>query len=274
MNGTHRRAGPAASAATPPRPRFARFALAVVGLCALGACGIARDAETAGDAARAQPVSLPTDAGAPPPRLALIDPHPLPGAGAVAFDPAQPQLAWAAGEEVRIARLGDGTDARRMPVGAWVSDLGFAPDAALWIVAGTPQLWRDGARACSADAVEADRLLAIDAQGAVVAGYTHSDGVGMLRRQVWLGPDCAVVEARLDPVPAGVNDAEADPGAPLGRASLRRVHEPAGALAQRMAGVQLQAGAGVDRAVAVSDDGRWWVLEGAQGRTLWRIAPP
>lgn len=250
-------------------PRLFAVGMLVVGLAA---CGIAPDAGTSGErVGRASDGATAAGEASPPSRPGLVDPRPLQGAGAVAFDPDRPQVAWAAGEEVRVSALGDGAEARHMPVGEWVGDVGFAPDGALWVVAGVPQLWRDGALACRADAVEADRLLAVDAQGVVVAGYTHSDGVGMLRRQVWLGPDCAVVGERLDPVPEGVGDSEADPGAPLGRATLRKVHAAADALAQRLSGMQLPAGAGIDRAIAISGDGRWWVLEGAQGRTLWRL---
>ena len=45
-------------------------------------------------------------------------------------------------------------------------------------------------------------------------------------------------------------------------------------LGARLAQVQLPAGAGVEQAVAVSPDGRWWVLAGVQGRTLWRREQP
>lgn len=204
----------------------------------------------------------------------LVDPRPLQGAGAVAFDPARPRLAWAAGEEVRLFDLGDGDDARRLGIGSWVGDVGFAPDGAVWVVAGAPQLWRAGERVCSAEGVEADRLFAIDDAGAVVAGYMHSDGVGMLRRQVWLDAQCGVVDEDLAPMPEGIVDSESDPGAPLGRATLRPTHPDPAELAERLSGVQLPAGAGVKQAVAVSPDGRWWVLEGAQGRTLWRRERP
>lgn len=154
------------------------------------------------------------------------------------------------------------------PVGAWVSDLGFAPDGALWVVAGGAQLWREGAVACRTD-VELDRLLGVDAQGAVAAGYTHADGTGMLRHQVWLDGHCAISSEQTDPLPRSVTDAEADPGAPLRRASLRppRMVEPASGSAP----LGLPDGA---RPIASSTDGRWWVIEDAAGRTLWSSPSP
>lgn len=187
----------------------------------------------------------------------------LPGAGAVAFDPSQPRVAWAAGEEIRMLDLAQDAESRH-PVGAWVTDVGFAPDGALWVIAGDAQLWRDGAVACRAD-VELDRLLGIDAQGAVAAGYTHADGTGMLRRQIWLDASCNVSSEQTDPVPAGVSNAEADPGAPLRRPSLRapRMSVPADGAA---APTDWPKGA---RPIAVSADGRWWVIEDAAGRALW-----
>jgi hypothetical protein len=100
--------------------------------------------------------------------------------------------------------------------------------------------------------------------------YTHSEGVGTLRRQVWIDAQCRVADERIDPVPDGITGSEADPGTPLGRPTLRPVRTPASELEARLPGMQLPAGAGVTGAVAVSEDGRWWVLEGAQGRTLWR----
>ena len=187
----------------------------------------------------------------------------LPGAGAVAFDPSHPRVAWAAGEEIRTLDLVRGSESRH-PVGSWVTDVGFAPDGALWVVAGEAQLWRDGALACRAD-VELDRLLGIDAQGAVAAGYTHADGTGMLRHQVWLDDSCNVSSEQTDPVPAGVADAEADPGAPLRRPSLRppRMSVPGNGSGPS---TDLPKGA---RPIAASADGRWWVIEDAAGRALW-----
>lgn len=191
----------------------------------------------------------------------------LPGAGAVAFDPSHPRVAWAAGEEIRMLDLAQGAESRH-PVGAWVTDVGFAPDGALWVLAGDTQLWRKGAVACRAD-VELDRLLGIDAQGAVAAGYTHADGTGMLRHQVWLDGSCKVSSEQTDPVPAGVADAEADPGAPLQRASLRapRMDVPANGAAPP---TDWPRGA---RPIAASADGRWWVIEDAAGRALWTRQP-
>jgi hypothetical protein len=142
--------------------------------------------------------------------------------------------------------------------------VGFAPDGALWVLAGDAQLWRDGALACRAD-VEVDRLLGIDAQGAVAAGYAHADGTGMLRHQVWLDESCALSGEQTDPVPPGVSDAEADLGAPLRRPSLRppRMSVPADGSAPLK---DWPKGA---RPIAASADGRWWVIEDAAGRALW-----
>ncbi|MDH5835509.1 hypothetical protein [Luteimonas kalidii] len=211
-------------------------------------------------------------AGRPMP--GLVDPRPLQGAGPVAFDAAGRQLAWGSNGEVRLLAPGHEGGERRMDVGGAVGDLAFAPGGALWLVVdGVPQLWRDGAMVCAAEDTEADRVLAVDAQGAVVARYAHGDGVGMLRHQAWLDGTCARGEMRIDPLPAGVEDSDADPGAAFGRETLRRVHAPAEALAAQLEQVQLPAGAGIRQAVAVSADGGWWVLEGAQGRTLWRREP-
>ena len=187
----------------------------------------------------------------------------LPGAGAVAFDPAQPRVAWAAGEDIRTLHLVRGSESKH-PVGAWVTDVGFAPDGALWVIAGDAQLWRDGAVVCRAD-VEVDRLLGIDAQGAVAAGYTHADGTGMLRHQVWLDVSCNVSSEQTDPLPAGVTDAEADPGAPLRRPSLR---PPRMSVAGDGSGPPTDLPKGA-RPIAASADGRWWVIEDAAGRALW-----
>ena len=253
----HLRAG----ARVPAKRPLAALACAL----ALAACGAANDRGTAD-----KPAPAATAADAPAPKPGLVDPRPLQGAGAVAFDPARPRVAWAANAELRVFDLDRGEEERRIEVGDWIGDLAIAPDGAIWVVAGVPQLWRDGAQACRADGIEADRLLAVDDAGAVVASYSHSDGVGMLRRQVWLDAQCQVADERVEPVPAGVADSEADPGAAFGRASLQPVHDAEAELARRLSRVQLPAGAGVKQAVAISRDGRWWVLEGAQGRTLWR----
>ncbi|WP_202841129.1 hypothetical protein [Luteimonas saliphila] len=241
-----------------------------LGLCAalaLAACGVA---DPAGREGAARSGNVDGGGAAAQPKPALVDPRPLQGAGAVAFDPARPQLAWAAGATLRMLDLEQGVELRRIEVGSAVGDLAIAPDGALWVIADGLQLWRDGALACRAEGVEPDRLLAVDGAGVVVAGYTYSDGIGMLRRQAWLDARCQVVDERIDPLPDGITGSEADPGAPLGRATLRPVRLPATELESRLPGMQLPAGAGVTGAVAVSGDGRWWVLEGAQGRTLWR----
>lgn len=239
------------------------FALVLLTGCA-GADGNVAEGVRAprGPAAATEQASDPT----PPPPVAPAaagSRRTLPGAGAVAFDPSGSRLAWASGEDVRMLDLVDGSESTH-PAGAWVSDLGFAPDGALWVVAGGAQLWRDGAVACRTD-VELDRLLGLDAHGAVAAGYAHADGTGMLRHQVWLDGRCAVSSEQTDPLPATVTDAEADSGAPLRRASLRppRMVEPAGGSNPVS---DLPKGA---VPIASSADGRWWVIEDAAGRRLW-----
>lgn len=206
--------------------------------CARGQQGTGVGADAADGASRAAPVP------SPPPRT-------LAGAGAVAFDRQGRQLAWASGEQVRSLDLATGRE-RALQPGGWVDDLGYAPDGSLWILAGDPQRWAGGTRACRAVGVEAQRLLASDDAGAVVAGYAHSDGVGMLRHQVWLDAGCKVVREDTAALPAQVADAEADPGAPLGRDTLRPPPAAGGA-------------AGT---LAVSPDGRWQVVTRAGARVL------
>lgn len=186
-------------------------------------------------------------------------PRALPGAGPVSFDPTGPRLAWAAGEQVHVLDFESRTEARH-DAGAWISDLGFAPDGSLWVIAGHAQRWHAGAMACRAPGIDLDRLLAADAQGVVAAGYSQSDGVGTLRHQVWLDTQCRLDAETIDPLPAGIQDAEADPGAPLRRASLRASHPSPPPLPEAPAGA---------RAVAASADGRWWVVEDTAGRRLW-----
>src|SRR5690606_41838221 len=101
-----------------------------------------------------------------------------------------------------------------------------------------------------------------------------SAGVGVRGGPAWLDRPCAGVEAGLERLPAGVTDAHSDRGAPLGRASLQPLRPDPDDLAARLASVGLPAGAGVKQAVLVSPDRRWRVLDGAQGRTLWRLDPP
>jgi len=255
------------------RPRVAACATTLLVALALAACSGAQ-APAAGEARAAAPDGAAE--AAPAPRPDLVDPRPLQGAGAVAFDADSSRLAWAAENGgVRILDLERLDGERRLGVEVEVGDVAFAPDGALWLIAaGEPQLWRDGALACRAQDVEADRLLAVDGEGVVVVRYAHGGGVGMIRHQAWLDPQCAQVDARVDPLPEGIEGSDADRGAPLGRDSLQPAHLPPAELDMRLAQVQLPAGAGVEQAVAVSPDGRWWVLAGVQGRTLWRREQP
>ena len=118
--------GPASHRRPGARPSLSVALALSAGL--LAACGTSGDVDSAPQAAAA-----PTEVRRP----TLVEPRPLPGAGAVAFDPVEARLAWAAGEEVRLHRLAAVPDAaagagdRRLPVGSRVSDLGFAPDGAL-----------------------------------------------------------------------------------------------------------------------------------------------
>lgn len=243
--------------AAPPRPGLARWrrAAALPMALALAACigagGQPHEVATRQAVVADAPVAEPARR------------RELPGAGAVAFDPAAPRLAWAAGERVRVIDLDSGEEVE-YAVGAWVDDLGFASDGSLWLLAGEAEHWRDGERLCRTQALDVERLLALDAQGAVVAGYSHSDGVGMLRRQVWLDPACAVTAESTRSLPAGVDDAESDPGEPLRRDSLQ-----APRTLPLAAGPPLQA-----RPVAASRDGRWWVFEEGGIRSLWDAGPP
>jgi hypothetical protein len=213
----------------------------------------------------------PVDAGQPAPTgassapsAALHDRRELPGAGAVAFDPAGVRLAWASGEEARVLVLASGEQSVR-PAGSWIADLGFAPDGSLWVVGDEVQRWQGDALACSTHQVEADRLLAVDGEGAVVAGYTHSDGQGMLRHQVWLDQHCQPTQESTLPLPKAIADAEADPGAPLGRASLRPPRPPID-----QASIPQPADQPGATPVAVSADGRWWVFDVGGRRSLWK----
>jgi hypothetical protein len=244
-----------------PIARPPRIAVATTGLLAaltLTACAPAGGRQ-APDAAAEGAAAPQTSAST------LAHRRDLAGAGAVAFDPTGSRLAWAAGNEVRILDLQTDTQ-RPLAAGAWISDLGFAPDGSLWVIADQPARWREGERVCRADGVEADRLLALDEQGVVVASYSHSDGTGMLRRQVWLDAQCAVTAESTQPLPRDVQDADSDTGEPLRRASLQppRVvpasapHPPDASQA---------------RAVAASRDGRWWVFDNGGSRSLWESAP-
>lgn len=230
-------------------------------LSLLVACRQADGQGAAAPAASQTPIPAAAAGDGQPVVSTSAAPRALPGAGAVSFDPTGSRLAWAAGEQVRVLDLASGAEARH-DAGAWITDLGFAPDGSLWVIAGQAQRWRDGAMACRAQGIDLDRLLAMDAEGVVAAGYSQSDGVGALRHQVWLDAQCRLDAETTDPLPTGVQDAEADRGAPLRRTSLQPSHpSPAKpALPEELAGA---------KAVAASADGRWWVIEDAAGRRLW-----
>ena len=234
--------------------------LLMLALAACGANGGDRAAGTAEPSAATQPSQAqpsPSESAAPPRVGSTQGDIALPGAGAVAFDGANARIAWSSGSDVRIRELASGA-VTPLAAGASVADLGYAPDGALWTVGGDVVRWQGGKPACSAQ-VDADRLLGVDAQGVVVAGYGHSDGAGMLRHQAWLDNACRVTHERTDPLPANISDAETDPGAPLQRDSLHAPRMPAETAPALPAGT---------RAIASTPDGRYWVIEVAGERRL------
>ncbi|MEZ0472631.1 hypothetical protein [Luteimonas salinilitoris] len=220
------------------------------------------------------PTTLPHADG----RLALAEPQPLPGAVAVAFHPARPLLAWADGETLRTLDLDNGTS-EATPVGHWIADLAFSPQGDLWLAADSAQRWRDGTAACRSEPYALDRLLGVDAAGVTAASYTHGDGIGPLRRQVWIDNDCRLEHETTAPLPAGVRNAGDDPGAAPWRETLRPVHALPEALPGRIDGDRIRlddatAIALPGRPMAVSPDGRWWVLEHDGEPALWRLDEP
>jgi hypothetical protein len=219
----------------------------------------------------AAPTALPREADA----LALAERRVLPGAGAVAFDPVHRRLAWADASVLRMIDLRTGVQSET-DVGRPIADLAFAPDGDLWLLAGAAVLWRDGVRACASEDEAFDRVLGVDADGVTAASYSHSDGVGPVRHQVWIDDACRREHDSMAPLPAGVGDTGDDLGEPPRRPTLR-----APAVLPETLGWTLE-GARVDAngtsltlpapVVAVSPDGRWWVLEEDGQRTLWRVA--
>lgn len=249
-------------------------ALCIAG-CRAGPVPAPRPADAAQQSAdrawSSPPSALPHADG----RLALAERRPLPGAVAAAFHPARPLLAWADGETLRMLDLDDGT-AEATPVGQWIADLAFSPQGDLWLAADGAQRRRDGAVACRSEPYALDRLLGVDDAGVTAASYTHADGIGPLRHQVWIDNDCRLEHDTTAPLPAGVQNAADDPGDAPRRDTLRPVHALPAALPGRIDGDRIR----LDDAttiglpghpMAVSPDGRWWVLEHEGGPALWRL---
>lgn len=212
------------------------------------------------------PAELPSENG----QMALRDRRPLLGAGAVAFDPRHPRLVWADGEKFQVLDL-DGNAPSEHAAGGWVSDLGYAVNGDLWVIAGHASRWRDGARACSSD-VELDRLLAVDDAGIDAAADTYSDGVGPVTHRVRLDANCRLEREIYEPL-SDTKAATSKGEAPLSARAL-----PPGLpwkVEARRVTVSGKPAVGLPSVpVAVSPDGRWWVFEEEGQRVLWRLREP
>lgn len=212
------------------------------------------------------PAELPSENG----QLALRDRKPLPGAGAVAFDPLHPRLVWADGEKFQMLDL-DSNAVSEHPAGGWVSDLGYAANGDLWVVASHASRWRGGARVCSSE-TELDRLLAIDDAGVDAAADTYSDGVGPVTHRVRLDADCRLEREIYEPL-TDTKAAASKGDAPLPKSAL-----PSGLPWKIEVHRVIVAGKhAVDlpsAPVAISPDGRWWVFEEEGRRVLWRLREP
>jgi hypothetical protein len=217
------------------------------------------------------PTSLPRKADA----LALTDRRVLTGAGAVAFDPLRERLVWADASVLREIDLRTGKQSET-GIGRPIADLAFAPDGDLWLLAGAAILWRGGVRVCTSEDEALDRVLGVDADGVTAASYSHSDGIGPVRHQVWIDDACRREHDSLAPLPASVGDTGNDRGEPARRPTLRPPAALPAALGWNIDGQRVNANGTTltlpAPVVAVSPDGRWWVLEEGGRRTLWRVA--
>ncbi|MGO0999702.1 hypothetical protein [Lysobacter sp. CA196] len=226
--------------------------------CFAIACAIALLPACRAGAARPAPVSPTASATAE----AAASPRLLAGAGAVAFHPSRPLLAWSDGKrwhvlDLRSRRVADfATDSE-------IADLGYAPDGDLWLVADHAERWRDDRLGCRSDAADLSRVLGTANDGLAAAGYGQSDGVGPLRRPVWIDRRCAIARYPAEPLPAGVADASADDGGIAGKDTRPPRAVPAGFVAPADTPA---------KPVAVSHDGRWWVGETAGRLLLYRTA--
>ena len=216
--------------------------------------------------------TLPQKAGA----LALTDRRVLVGAGAVAFDPVRERLVWADAAVLRTLGLRTGVQSET-DVGQPIADLAFAPNGALWLLAGGAALHlRDGARVCASEDQRLDRVLGVDAAGMTAAGYSYSDGIGPIRHQVWVDRACRREHESTAPLPAGITDSGDDRGEAARRPTLRAPAVLPQTLGWTLEGARVRANGATltlpAPAVAVSLDGRWWVLDEGGQRTLWRVA--
>ncbi|WP_223619399.1 hypothetical protein [Lysobacter sp. ESA13C] len=226
-------------------------------LCLAIACAVALLPACRAGAARPALASPTASAAAEaaPPRL-------LAGAGAVAFHPSRPLLAWSDGKRWHVLDLHTGRVAD-FAGDSEIADLAYAPDGDLWLVGDHAERWRDGRLGCRSEAADLSRALGTAGDGLAAAGYGHSDGVGPLRHPVWIDLHCGLTRYPAEPLPAGVADASADHGGIAGkntrppRALPRGFVAPAGTSAQP---------------IAASHDGRWWVGEDAGRLHLYRTA--
>jgi len=235
----------------------------------LPGCGGSIPAAADAPASKADAPSAATSA-------AITQVRPLTGAGTVAFDAASATLAWADGEHVRLLDLAGG-EAQTIPAGATVSDLGYAPQGDLWIVAGHVERRHGATVACRSRETDMQRLLGIDGEGVTAAGYAYSDGIGPIRRQIWLDDACRLQRESTAPLPRETSDSDADPGEASGRTSLQAPRAVPSAWLRRIDGSRLRLDRGPPLALpstpaAVSPDGRWWVFGAPGQRTLWRLS--
>lgn len=227
-------------------------------LCFAIACAVALLPACRAGAVRPAPVSPTASATAEataPPRL-------LAGAGAVAFHPSRPLLAWSDGKRWHVLDLHTGRVAD-FATDSEIADLGYAPDGDLWLVADHAERWRDGELGCRSDAADLSRVLGSADDGLAAAGYGHSDGVGPLRHPVWIDLRCGLTRYPAEPLPAGVADAASDPGVVAGKRTQPPRAVPAGFVAPADSSA---------KPVAVSHDGRWWVGEDTGRLLLYRTA--
>lgn len=227
-------------------------------LCFAIACAIALLPACRAGATRpapGSPAAASTAEAAASPRL-------LPGAGAVAFHPSRPLLAWSDGKrwhvlDLHTDRVADFTGETE------IADLGYAPDGDLWLVGDRAERWRDGQRSCRSEAADLSRVLGTARAGIAAAGYGHSDGVGPLRHPVWIDTHCGITRYPGEPLPAGVADASADHGGVDGQDTQPPRAVPKGFVAP--AGTSA-------KPIAVSHDDRWWVGEDAGRLHLYRTS--
>jgi len=218
------------------------------------------------------PLALSACLAGPPPATAsaaaIADSQTLAGTGAVAFHPQRALLAWADERGWHLLDLDTGQRSDHV-ADAPVADLGFAADGDLWLIADRAERWRDGRRVCRSEAGDLSRWFGADATGATVARYSHSDGVGPLRQQLWLSPECRTVREDTRPLPPHIREVGDDPGEPLHAGTA-----PASTgLAETLPALGAD-GLAPQRTLALSHDGRWRVLDQNGQRILRRTSAP